>query len=453
LIIVSEAYKDSIKADTRHIIARVDVYFDGPDQLPTIFNEIVSLSLLEELKADSASPLGLVSSNELTIGFDNSARDFTPTNSEGIYYGMLKPNILIKPYLGLELPDSSIEYIPIGVFRSGDWNSPSSSLESSVTAYDKLYEIGDLDVPMIAVASDTTIGQLFEMLFSALGMATDEYTIDATLTQVVLLGYIPKGKVKAALQYLSTAGCCSVYADRYGIIQVKSNFISGSSVTTWTDDDQIINAENPQKYLDAYSVIRLNYKLPVKKSLTTILSITDYSIPTGGIAVTAAEFSIGPVFYVEQVNLLGAINAQVTNINYGAWSITVEIANIGDAEVVTIEVIGRTVEFTGFNYSIEDTSAVTLFGRRELPIDNNLIQSLSVATSYAQSLLTYVVDPLVNFDVELRGDPAVEVHDIVKIEDTVDKIGTIDIVVTRTELNFDSGLSAKVKARKPIAGV
>jgi len=420
-----------------------------------IFNvdSSASVKLLEEASADGDNPLGLVSSNSVELAFDNSSRDFTPTNTAGAYYGKLKPNILIKPYLGLELTDSSIEYVPIGVFKSGDWSSPSSSLESSVVAYDKLYEIGDLDVPMIAMATGVTVGQLFGMLFSVLGLTADEYEIDPALIQIVQLGYIPKGKVKAALQYLSVAGRCSVYADRYGVIKVKSNFVTGSPVTTWTDNDMIISAENQQKYLDAYSVVRLNYKLPTKKDLDTVLSITDYAIAAGGTTITAVEFSAGPVFYVEQVKLLGAVNSQVTNISYGAWSITIEVSNAGADETVNIEVIGQAVEFTGFNYSVEDAGAISVFGRKELPVDNNLIQSLDVATSYAQSLLSYITDPLVNFEVELRGDPAVEIGDIVQIQDATDKIGTVNIVITRLELSFDGGLSAKVKARKPIAGV
>ena len=452
---VSEAYKAAIKADTRHIVPLVYIYFDGLTQPPTMFvGDVVSdISLLEETSADSSNPLGSVSANELTVSLDNSLRYFTPTNTESPYYGKLKPNTLIKPYLGVVLPDDSNEYVALGVFKSGDWSSPSSSLESSVTAYDKLYEIGELDVPMLAMADNVTIGQLFEILFVGIGMSTDDYYIDTALTQVVQLGYISKGKVKAALQYLSVAGFCSVYTDRYGVIQVKSNFMSGTPITTWTDNDQIINAENPQKYLDAYSVVRLSYKLPTKKALSTVLSITSYVIPAGGTTITAAEFSSGPIFYVEQVRLLGAINSVVANIEYGAWSITIGINNAGANETVDIEVIGKSIDFTAFNYSVEDTNAINMFGSKELQIDNNLIQSLNVATSYAQSLLAYVSDPLVNFEVELRGDPAIKVNDIVRIQDEADKIGTVDAVITRIELDFDGGLSANVKARVPISEV
>ena len=458
MIEVTNEYKAAVNADQRHWRPKVEVYFDGPEEAPTVFegDDITGITLLEEAWAESGNPLGLVSANEVAITFANHHRHFMPTNVASPYYGKLKPNLMFKPFLGLEVASGTFEYIPLGVFKNGDWRAPSAKAEATVTAYDRLYELGERDVPMIAMVPDTTIGQLFAILLEALGLSPGdeetepEFVIDPALSQPVRLGYIPHGKVRQALQYLAIAGCANVTADRQGVVRVSSNFTSGDPVQTWTDDNQIYDAENPQRYLECFSAIKVNSKMPRLDPLETLLQIDRLVIPTGGLTVAGAEFSAGPVARVEQVRLIGAVNSEVASIEYGAWTITVAIANEGPQETVTLEVVGHDVDFVTTPYHVEDVAAIADFGRKELTVNNHLIQDAETAQDYAQALLRYCVDPYVNFLLSTRGDPAVEVVDIVQIQNPTDLMGTVDIVPRRISLDFDGGLSARVEARKPI---
>jgi len=462
MIVTTAAYKTAINADERYIVPRVDVYFDGDTSDPTTFNEasITSIKFLEEAKADSDNPLGAVSANEITIGFDNSNRDFTPTNLVGAYYGKLRPNILVKEYIGVEVDSWSYVspgfvvgryfWIPLGVFRTGDWESPSSSVEATVTCYDNLYAIGNKTVPMLPVKSNTTIYAMFESLFLALGLTTAQYNIDTSLNQSITIGWLPDGKVRAALQALAIAGNCNVTADRYGVIQVKNNFQAGSSVATWTDTDQIVTAENPQKYLDCYNSIKVNYKLPYVKAEASLLKVENLTVPQGGLTLEEIDFTSKPVAVVSQVKLSGAIHAAVASVQYGANTITVVITNTGVNETVTLEVTGQAVGLINSVLTKEDANLVTTWGRRQLVIDNDLIQSADTALSYAVPLLQYLKDPSVNFSLSIRGDPAIEINDIIEIQDPTDKIGTVDIVPIRINIDYDGALSATVEARKPI---
>lgn len=450
MIDTSAAYKAAISADARRMVPKVEVYFDGDTQPATTFQgeDVVSINLLEESRAVSNNPLGLVSANEVTISFDNSNRDFTPTNPAGAYYGKLKPNVKVVPYLGLVLPDTSIEYIPLGVFRTGDWSSPSSSVEATVTCYDRLYLIGDQDVPMLPVKQGTTIGEMFVDLFTALGLTSAEYNIDASLNQAVAIGWLPKGKVRNALQVLAVAGNCSVTADRYGVIRVRSNFVTGTSVETWTDNNQVITAENPQKYLDCYSKVNVNYYQPYIKPSDSLLKIENLTIPNGGIKLVDVAFTAGPVAVVDQVRLIGAKNADISSIQFGAWTTTIAISNTAEAESVTLEIIGRIVDSMISTYKIQDDEAIDSFGDKTFPVKNYLIQNLNVAKNYAVELLQYVKDPLANITVTARGNPALEIGDVIEIQNPTDKIGTVDIVPYRFGLNYDGALNAKLEARK-----
>lgn len=453
MIPITPEYTTAINADERYIKPKVLVYFDGDSNPPILFEEngVVSIQLLEESRAESGNPLGQVSSNELTVSFDNSARAFTPTNTLSPYYGKLKPNTLIKPYLALETTPGVFEEIPLGVFRTGDWSSPSGSVEASVTCYDKLYEIGDKDVPMLPVKQNTTIAELFLMLFQALGVT--EYSIDPSLTQAVLVGWLPKGKVRDALQVLATAGNCSARADRYERIVVQSNHTSGIPVETWTDNNQVETADNPQKYLDVYSVVKVNYKQPYIKVSSSLLKIENLTIPNGGLTMSDIEFTSAPVTSVDQVRLIGATNAMVANVQYGAHTITLQITNPSDSETVTLEVTGRVVEMLTSAVTVQDDDAVAGIGTKEFKVDNYLIQSKAVAESYAYALLQYVKDPLANLTISARGNPALEPGDVLQIQDPTDKIETVNVVPFRLQLNYDGALDCSLNTRKAEANM
>ena len=452
MISVSPTYRNAINADERRIKPKVLVYFDGDGQPPVEFNEdtVVNISLLEEAQAESDNPLGLVSANEVTISFDNSSRDFTPTNSASPYYGKLRPNILVKPYLGLETSPGVFEYVPLGVFRTGDWSAPSESVEAIVSGNDKLYEVGNKDVPTLLVQTNITVAGMFKLLFQALGLAPDQYEIDASLAQQIAIGWFPKGKVRDALQALSIAGNCSVSANRYGVIRVKNNFKSGSAAAVLTDTDQIVIAENPQRYLDTYNTVTIYHKLPYLKISSSLIKIDSITIPNGGFIFQDLEFSSGPVAIIDQVSLVGAKNAVVDSIEYGAWTITLSVSNPGPAETVTLEMLGQTVETLNSAYTIADDALAAEWGKKELKIDNQLIQDKEAAKLYAQSFLWLLKDPYMNFSLDIRGDPSIEVTDIIQIQDPIDKIGNVDVAPIRFSLDYDGGLSARMEARKPI---
>lgn len=441
MINVSDAYKVAIDADSRHITSKSLVYFS---ETPTEFtgDEIISLHLLEEAKADTGNPLGAVSSNELTITLDNTNHDFTPTNSESPYYGLLKPNVKIEAFLNVEISAGVYEEIPLGVFFTAEW------LEGTVTGYDVLYTLGGMDVPMVKTKEDPTIGTMFAALFDALGVTN--YSIDPALTQSIRLGWLPKGTVQQALQTLCVAGNCFVNVDRLGKIRVKKNASTGVPVATLTDEDQIITAENPQKYLGIYNAIKLTYCRPRLGERETILSMEDIDIDTGGGTLDKTDFSNGPIGKVEKVSLRKADNSDINTVTYDAWSIILDVVNSGDDESVNIEARGYPIDINYRYKEITDPALVAEWGRKELAIENYLIQAGPVAQSYAEELLALVSDPFKDFSLTVQGNPALEIGDVVAISDPTDKIPLTNIVIERTILDYDGALSGSHAGRKQV---
>lgn len=442
MLTVSDQYKIAIDKDTRRITPKVLVYFG---EIPTEFtgDEIVSLNLLEEAKADTESPLGAISSNEITITFDNTDHYFTPTNDASPYYNLLKPNTKVEAFLNVEIAPNTFEEIPLGTFFTAEWS------EGTVTGYDMLYALGGIDVPMIKTEEDITVGIMIAALFDALGVAN--YSIDSALDQSIKIGWYPKATAQQALQTLCVAGNCSINVDRNGSAKASANATSGTAVTTMTDNNQILYAKNPQKYFDIYNAIKLTYCRPRLGERETILSLDDVEIDAGGSIIDKTDFSGAPIGRVERVSIKGRTDSDIDTIAYDAWSVVIDTVNPGDDETVNIEAKGYPLNINYRDKIVQDSALIAEWGLKELAVQNDLIQNGTVARIYAEALLALVSDPFRDFELEVRGNPALEIGDIVNISDPTDKIPTTDIVVERITLDYDGGLSGTIKGRR-VAG-
>jgi len=435
-------------------MTRLSVCFDGDSNTPTDFNQddyVISWELLEESSDGSIKPAGSVSSNEMRIIFNNVNRDFTLTNADGPYYGKLHPGtkVVVEQALKTDDDPETWEYVEMGTYRTSDWSAPSDSIEASVACYDKLKDKGNQSVPLIPTQQNISYGMMFRLLFTALGLTPEEYNIDAGLTTEIRAGWFPAGTIFEVLKTLAEAAYAVVYVDRKNIIQVRSCSNVNAYVVEMTDNNQIINADNPQNYADIYSSVNIQYKNISVKPMDTILEINDLEIPAGGMTLTGLQFSDTPVIYCDYAQIMGAVNASVSSFNWGAWGCDITFANTGaTAETVNVMVMGRAFEALSVTYIAEDAAAKVLIGTRELTIDNPFIQSAAYAAVYAIKLLQAVTDTSPKAEVSIRGNPAAELSDTVRINDDTALITDLDIVPYQIRLAYDGGLDGKILGRK-----
>ena len=443
MITTTAAYKTAVSEYSRRLVSKALVYFDGDAATPITFigDNIVSFGLLEEVAADSSTPLGAVSSNEFELTLNNESRDFTPTNASGAYYGKLHPNTLVEPFLCLETASGVFEDIPLGSYRTSDWKAPASSIEATTICHDRLYELGARDVPELPVLENTTATEMLTVLFHALGLSDTEFIIDSNITAMTIrYGWFSSGKVLAALQAFSISVGCSIFVNRYNKIRVMSNLTSSESVLTIDDDKQIINAETIQSYTNTYSGVDIVYSTASTARDTTLLTMTDVVIPVGGTTLSRLAFTTTPAFDVSQIVVSGAESAVVTEIAYGAFTISLSFSNTGSAaETIGITVIGRPIELVENTCSAVDAALQALIGDSRLTINTPLIQLQASAELYAAQVLKLVKDPTAYIDVTLRGDPSLELMDTVTIDDAAEKIENVAVITTRHNIDFTGG--------------
>jgi len=454
MIETSAGYKINVKAASRQWSGKMDIYFDGPEAAATTLTSanISAINFLEETQTEGDNPLGRVSSNEIILILNNKDYDFTPSYTSSPYYGKLVPNIKVVPYYGL-MVSGSFEWISLGTYWTGDWDSPSESVLATVVCQDKLYKIGDRDVPLIPTQENLTRKIVFETFFRAIGLAVDEYEVDATLTTVVPIVYYPDGKVRDCLSKLAEAFNCTVSMTRANKIKVSNNRTVGASVITFAEDDMLKSADMPQNFENIYTDVEVKYKQHYVGAEESVLKIEDITIPAAGITLNNLKFTTSPVAFVSYIKISKATHVSVSAIELGSWGITLSFTNdVSTDQVIDLEVFAHPLEIIEDSISVRDAAIYALIGEaKTLVIDNYLVQSASVAETHANLILPIVSDPDAYVEIDSRGDPSIELTDTITVDSDIAKIGEVEIIPIRFDYTNPGGVNCQILGIKKSA--
>lgn len=454
MLTTSSEYKTAIKAAQRDIKASVYIYFDGESETPTFLgsDNINGIEFLEETQAEGGNPLGSVSSNEIRLLLKNDEQQFVPANASSDYYGKLVPGLKVVPSLDVKI-NGTYESIELGTYWTGDWDAPSDSIAASVVCHDRLYELGEEDMPLIPTAQNVTIYAAWYNLFNAIGLASDNYVIDASLTTVVPIMYYPNGKVRSVLSALAEGFNCNVSVNRSNQISVVNNSTVGSSVVTFSDDNMLYNADMPQEFENVYSDLKVIYKQPYLGASRTVLLLNNIAIADASSNTLEKLQFNSPVGFVDYIRVTGA-HLTIGDMSIGTWGITLTITNTsGASQNVSIEVVGHPIDGTEEELTVRNTATYALLYDKDkvLTIKNYLAQSYSQALTYANNVLPIVSDPSGYISCSTRGDPSLELNDTITIDSDISKIGTIEIIPIRYQYRYIGGLRCEILGIKKSA--
>ena len=185
-IITRDAVDQDFNTPSRQIVMRLDIFFDGLQSDPLIItkdNYLMDATLLEEIGAEDSNPLGTISANELSFSLYNSDGIFSPTNTNSPYYGKIKTNVPIIPYIRPETTDNTeVNWIKMGEYYVSNWNATVTGAAASITADDKLQQVFLEPAPVIPVGLNKTQAAFFQEVFDALGYAAKiSQDLNATL--------------------------------------------------------------------------------------------------------------------------------------------------------------------------------------------------------------------------------------------------------------------------------
>jgi hypothetical protein len=410
--------------------------------------DLVSLRLLEEREASQGSlPVGNISSNEITLSLNNESKKFDIDNENSPLKNLLKPNRRIHVWLGTEI-GGDMEWVPLGIFWSLDWDSPDDTLEATVTARDRMELLRKSTFQTSQVLQNKSLYELAELVLQDAGLTSDEYIIGTDLQSIIIpYAWFNPVSHREALRRIAEAGLAAAFQNRDGKIQIESFLISGDeAVLEITEDDYFppLRAPSRQDQVANEIIVDTQPLRPASAAEEVYRSNEPITIPASTTKTITAFYNKTPV--IEAVASLDNPPAGVSIVEttYYGWGASVKIQNTNATDKqVTLVIQGKPLTVQNKERAIaRDETSITENGvlRYEFPA-NPLVQTLAQAQAIADTLLASVKEPRRDIEVEWRGNPALLLGDRVTVKGK-------DYHVIRQELDWQGYLSARLTGRR-----
>lgn len=416
--------------------------------------DIMSLDMLEESEVESASlPIGNISSRQLTVRLDNHDRAFDAGSTDPIS-AMLKPRRKVTAYLGALGAGSVIEYIPLGIFWTKEWNVPDDDIYAETVAFDLLDVMGQKETYNLGLLENKTLFDIIEAACTDFGLDSTQYVIDAALdVDVIPYAYFDRAiSHREAIRIAAEAGLARVYIDRDGVLRVEGpDYLNDNKVSS---DKTIAKSayfrrSNPSRWSEVRNVIRVTTQPMAELAAEDVYTQDDITVPASGSITVSAKYSAPPVIDAAASLTTPPGGVSITSATYYPWGADVVIANSnGTDQLADLVINGKPLVIDGIaTMEARDADSIIEFGELlyEFP-DNVLVQTQAQAQAIADKILEYYAAGKRDLSQEWRGDPALELGDRITTDDS--RTTTDDYWIVRQSLTWDGALSASHDARR-----
>jgi hypothetical protein len=414
--------------DSRFVKCKVDIFFDATPLTVTKDDYVIDFSILEEsCSIYTGDLLGSPTANELTLTLLSLNNLFDPQNTTGIYYGKIKTKIPINVYL--TEGDTSEDWVPMGKYFVADWNATTNTVRANIVAYDRLYDIRKLDTPRTPIAKDLTYYQAFYNLFHSLGLQDGEFVIDPALTDTIAIMYPLRTTVGDTLTKLTQASLTNCFVDRYGIIRVVKIDTIKTAVSNFTDTTNIFSIDSTSTIHKSFSKVSFKYYDTTIAPAANIANGTSIALPA-----TLIYNVENPVYALSDIQV--SDSATITALWYDPYVINININGTATATEVKVQGYNISTSMQTVTYTANDNSDNTL------EIDNQYLQTLAYVDKLGLLLKQMIACDLLVYNMSARGNPALELMDVVNVTDTTHSIqGSAKII--GAEYSYDGTLRCK----------
>lgn len=413
----SVTHEISYNSETRYLEQKMIIYFSEVESLEiTRDNFLINSSILEEAYSSrDSTPFGNITSNELSFSLFNEQGLFNPENTTSKYYGLIKKGVKVESFIK---PVASPIWDPLGVFYITDWTTNSNNMTVDVTANDILYNIINGDIPNFSVLRNISFKDFITMYFSYFGYSV---VIDDTID--IILPYVYMSAYNDNKSFL-TALMCSVLADCFcnhkGEINILSKISQREAKATFTDNDQIISISIKQSLVTNYDSAVIICNKGQESAAQNLLSINNVNLVPGFNSLYKFKTSISPVLCVQHIKTVCKDSIKINSFNASDSEISCILQSTSDT-VTSLDITGTKLETI--------VSTIGTAGEAPLKIDSKFIQQENVANQVKDYAEAYVNINTPVLELSVRGNPQLELGDMIEIDSTHYKVKYSGIII------------------------
>lgn len=386
-------------------------------------NNLVQLSLITELDPTG----GTLPAGELRFQLDNSDKRFNILNPTGLYY-FLQERQRVTVEMGVEVDSNQLETVAAGTYYLTEWKSDEGALTASFTARDAIDRLAQGNYRKGRLATMSAHDLAAEIIEDA-GLSIN-YTIDPALEAVQLSACVPIMGHRDALQLVAAASRAVVRVNSQGRIVVERLNISEPVASI--DMEQMWDSPSIKldPLINVISVDVVNYRVKGNGD------VYSGAIEVGGTAELWLEYG-SPC----QEHLVTVAGGTLISADHYAYASRLVVSGSG---LVELTVTADEMERSKTIYTLRDDERPVGEPAYSLAIANPLINTQTVAADVAEWLLAESQRRL-NYDVPWRQNPALEVGDVVTIEDEFGANRAARI--TRQEIKYSGYLEGRTGAK------
>ena len=292
-----------------------------------------------------------------------------------------------------------------------------------------------------------SLANLSAIVLDDAGLSIKDYWIDPELQQFfVPYSYFENQSHREALRKIAEACLGQVYCDREGVVRVEGpSFLASlteASIEITLDD--YFSKDNPVKWSEIANYIEVETQ-PLRPDLEQEVFISNgpVSIGPGETKTITAFYNHAPC--IDQSTSLSGVG-NIESETYYAWGANISV-NSDTAGEFTLSINAKPLKVLNKEKAIaKDEDSIADNGKLRYVLPSNpLIQTIDIAQTMADKLLSYYKNPRRDAEVNWRGNPALLLGDKVNI---TDRNEINDYNVAKQELEFNGGLTARLSGRR-----
>lgn len=389
-------------------------------------------------------PLGGTSFAIGDILLDNITRRFTP-NYDPTIGTALEPRRPIKASIGLRgSPADSFRSVQVIVGLTGDRPKESRTNRTvEVPVFDYITFIENSTLAA-AIYEDQRSDQIIEDILTNLGFGSSQYSLDVGLNTIPFAWFDKQKSAGKRIRQVCEAEEAHFYQDENGILRfenrnhysqyphqvVQHNIDSGDILSDEQDDStKIINraivTAKPRTIDAATGLIWSSSELPLQVAASATVEIwaafyeEDGQTPLPIYEVTTpaenTDYEANAASDGSGADKSAQIDLTVTNF---VESAKLEITNndAGTVYLTTLQLRGKAARVTQAIQGIsEDSDSINKYEAQEYTLNNDLIQSPTVARSIAANLKNKYKNPMSRRRIKIPGIPHLQLKDLVNV--------------------------------------
>lgn len=349
----------------------------------------------------------------------------------------------------LESQGKGKSFVPLGVFWSGDWTVPEDGMYAQTTGRDRLELLRQTTYNGSEPEPNKDLYGIAADILHDAGLTEEEYWVDPELQQFVIpYAYFSQQSHREALRRVAEACAGQIYCDRAGVIRVEGPVFDLPVVEEYCiDPDNYFRKDNPTKWGEVANYVEVETQPLTLTEETEIYKGETVTIAAGEEIVITAKYNHCPCVNATVTLYDAPVGAQINKVLYYAWGAEI-IVSSPIAGSFRLIIDGKPLKMQSKETIIaQDKVSISENGRVSYTLPPNpFIQTRQAAQKVANAILAFYKDPKRNLEVEWRGNPAIELGDLVAVIDP-DSLQS-SFIVTKQELNYDGGFRANLTGRR-----